>query len=158
MAVTKIRKVSSWTLLASIGISLIVVLIFFFGGSHMEGENKVYEFIGLLLSWTYILFIVCVIAALYFALMGIINAFKHDKKSALMSMGGFALLVIVLLISYAIGDTTKMANLNIDSAKFNTPHWLKISDMFLYSIYTMFTLVVVAIIWGTVRKTLAGKH
>ena len=59
MAVTKIRKVSSSTLLALSVISVIIFAVFFFGGAEVDAKgNKDYAYTGLLLFWTYALFLV----------------------------------------------------------------------------------------------------
>ena len=51
MAVTKIRKMSSWTLLIVSLISIVVLGMFFFGGITNPGEEmKEYVYTGLLLE------------------------------------------------------------------------------------------------------------
>lgn len=69
MAVTQIRKVSSYTLLISALVSLVVFALFFMGGSEMvtkgTTEYKVYAFTDLLLYWSYILFGATCIATIF---------------------------------------------------------------------------------------------
>ncbi|PVZ13405.1 hypothetical protein [Porphyromonas loveana] len=154
MAVTKIRKVSSWTLISIVVISVIVVLAFFFGGSHVEGERTIYHQTGLLLTWSYILFGAAVLAALFFSFGSFAKGFKNNPKKAMMSLASFILLAVVLLIGYAAGSEEAMTSLNADSARYNTPGWLKVTDMWLYTIYTLGTLVILATVWGAARKSL----
>ena len=154
MAVTKIRKVSSWTLISIVTISVIVVLAFFFGGNHVEGERTIYHQTGLLLTWSYILFGAAVLATLFFSLGSFAKGFKNNPRRAMMSLASFILLVLVLLIGYAAGSTEAMISLNADSAQYNTPGWLKVTDMWLYTIYTLGILVILATIWGAARKSL----
>ena len=134
MAVTKIRKVSSWTLISIVTISVIVVLAFFFGGNHVEGERTIYHQTGLLLTWSYILFGAAVLATLFFSLGSFAKGFKNNPRRA--------------------GSTEAMISLNADSAQYNTPGWLKVTDMWLYTIYTLGILVILATIWGAARKSL----
>ena len=61
---------------------------------------------------------------------------------------------MILGITYAIGDGTPMA-VNEDSAQYNTPGWLKIIDMCIYTTYTLVALIIVGVIWGGIRKRLA---
>ncbi len=152
MAVTQIRKVSSWTLLITVILSIIVVLTFFLGGSHMEDKLKVYEFTGLLLSWTYILFFLTIIVTIFFALVGLLKSFKTDRKKAITSIGAAILIVVLLLITYAIGNGEALANLSADFQKYNVSSWLKTTDMWLYTTYILAVLVMVGILWGSVRK------
>lgn len=154
MAVTKIRKVSSLTLLIAVIISIAVVLMFFFGGFHKEGELRVYENTGLLLSWAYVLFGLTIVVTLIFALGGLLRSFQTNAKKALMSVGSAILLLVLLLITYAIGDGTVLQNLSADFQEYNVPGWLKTADMYLYTIYVMAVLIVVGIVWGSVRKAI----
>ncbi|GAD06260.1 hypothetical protein HQ45_02210 [Porphyromonas crevioricanis] len=151
MAVTKIRKLSSWTLLAFMAISVVVLLAFFLGGSVMEGAHKIYNFTDGLLYWTYAIFFITAIAAIIFALTGLIKSFQTNAKKALLSVGSVVLLAVVMIISYAIGGTNPL-ELNSDSAVYNTPEMLKLTDMWLFTIYIMGALVLLSIVWGAVRK------
>lgn len=157
MAVTKIRKISSWTLTASVIVGVIVVLAFFFGGSEAVGTYKSYKLTDLLLYWTYFMFIITVVVALAFAISGFFKAFKYNKKGAMISLSSVVLLVVVLAVTYAFGDSTPIQNLNQDSAKYNTAGWLKMSDMWLYTTYALGTLVILAIVWGAIRKSIQKK-
>ena len=67
MAVTKIRKMSSWTLLIVSLISIVVLGMFFGGGITNQGEEmKEYVYTGLLLNWTSALFFVTIICMVLF--------------------------------------------------------------------------------------------
>ena len=154
MAVTKIRKVSSWTLISIVVISVIVVLAFFIGGSHVEGELTYYHQTGLLLTWSYILFGAALLVALFFALGSFSKGFKANPKKALLSLGSVVLLAVILLVSYSAGSGEPLSTLNADSAQYNTLGWLKVTDMWLYTIYTLGILVILATVWGAARKSL----
>jgi magnesium-transporting ATPase (P-type) len=156
MAVTKIRKISSWTLLVTFLIS-IVVLGMFFGGGVVDpsAENKEYVYTGLLLDWTYIVFAVTIICMALLALWQFASVLKTNPKSALMSFVVIALFVIVLLITYSMGDGTPLVGLNADSQSYNVPFWLKVTDMWIQSSIVLFALIVVALIAGSVKKLLS---
>lgn len=65
MAVTKIRKISSWTLLVLIVVSVAVCLAFFVGGVELDASgNKVYANTDLVLYWGYALVALTLIATL----------------------------------------------------------------------------------------------
>ena len=68
MAVTKIRKISSWTLLISSIISIIVLGMFYAGGVvDPAAEMKEPIYTGLLINWTSVLFFVTIISTMLFA-------------------------------------------------------------------------------------------
>ncbi|MDO4673085.1 hypothetical protein [Falsiporphyromonas endometrii] len=156
MAVSKIRKVSSWTLMALVGISIVVLLLFFLGGYTMEGSMKIYNNTDILLYWTYAIFFITAIVAVAFSVSGLIRSFQTNAKKATVSVVSVLLLVAVFGISYAVGSTAKLP-LNADAAVYNNDVTLKLADMWLYTIYTMFVLVIIALIWGAIRKNLLKK-
>jgi heme/copper-type cytochrome/quinol oxidase subunit 2 len=153
MAVTKIRKISSWTLLVCFILS-IVVLGLFFGGGVVDpaAENKDYVNTNLLLNWTYLMFVITLVVMLAFAVVKFIAGLKTNPKSALRSFVVLILFAILLIVTYSMGDATPIKSLNADSQTYNIPFWLKVTDMWLYSSVVLFALIVLAIIWGQIRK------
>lgn len=153
MAVTKIRKISSWTLLIISLISLVVLGMFFGGGViDSSAENKEYVYTGLLLNWTYIVFAVTIVCMVIFALWQFISILKTNPKSALMSFVVIALFAIVLIVTYSIGDGTPLVGLNADSQSYNIPFWLKVTDMWIQSSIVLFVLIILALIGGSVKR------
>ena len=157
MAVTKIRKISSWTLLIC-SIITILVLGMFFGGGVVDSsaDNKEYVYTGLLLDWTYVIFIVTIVCMVFFAIWQFVSILKSNPKSALMSLGVVGLFVIMLIITYSIGDSTPLTGLNTDSQKYNVAFWLKATDMWIQSSIVLFALIILAVLGGSVKRML-GK-
>jgi len=155
MAVTKIHKVSSYTLLALSAISILIFILFFAGGSELDAKNnKVYEYTGALLYWTYALFLVTISATLIFACKNFASSFQSNSRGALVSIGGLVAFLALLAITYAIGSGEPIKGLNEASQSYNTSGWLKVTDMWLYSIYVLFVLTIGAAIWGGISKAL----
>ena len=68
MAVTKIRKISSWTLLICSIISIVVLGMFYAGGVvDPAAENKEPINTGLLIDWTSALFFATIVSTVLFA-------------------------------------------------------------------------------------------
>lgn len=156
MAVTKIRKVSSWTLLISSIISVVALIMFYTGGvvdPAAEMQEPVYT--GLLLNWTYVLFGLTIASTVVLAAWQFLGSLKHDAKSAMMSLLVLVLFVALLGITYTLGDATPLTGLNADSQAYNTTGWLKVTDMWLYSTYALIALIILAVVWGTIRKILS---
>ncbi len=159
MAVTTIRKVSSYTLSALMLISLIIFALFFFGGTEQvtttgTAEYLSYKLTDPLLFWSYILLAVAALAAVVFALKGFIDTFSRDSKAGMMSLAGVGAFAALLLITYFAGDSTPIAGLNAAAQKFNTPGWLQTTDMWLYSSYILLVLCVIAAVFGATKKVL----
>ena len=157
MAVTKIRKMSSWTLLIVSLISIVVLGMFFGGGITNPGEEmKEYVYTGLLLNWTSALFFVTIISTMLFAVWQFLTLLKTNAKSAIMSLVVLVCFVAVLFITYTMGDATPLTGLNADSQVYNTPGWLKITDMWIMSTIVLLVLIVACVVWGSVKRIM-GK-
>lgn len=156
MAVTKIRKVSSWTLLISSIISIVALIMFYTGGVvDPAAEMKEPVYTGLLLNWTYVLFGLTIASTIVLAAWQFLGSLKNDAKSALMSLLVLVLFVALLGITYTLGDATPLTGLNADSQAYNTTGWLKITDMWIYSTYALIALIILAVVWGTIRRILS---
>lgn len=153
MAVTKIRKISSWTLLITSIITVVVLGIFYFGGVvDPTSDPKEPIYTDLLLYWGYIIFALATICTLGFALLQFASSLKEDPKGAIVGVGAIVSFFVLLVITYSIGNDTPLSLINDDSAKFNTSGWLKITDMWLYSTYVLIGLIILAVIAGSVRR------
>ena len=154
MAVTGIRKTSSYTFLALVAISVIVFALFLFGGSELDmKDNKVYAYTDVLIYWTYALGILSVVTVLFFVVKDFIAELAASPSAALKKIAGPIALIVLLLVTYAIGDTTPL-RLNEEAQRFNAPFWLKFSDMWIYSVYVLLFLTIVAAIAGAVKSAL----
>ena len=156
MAVTGIRKISSWTFIAVCLLSLVTLGLFFFGGlDEPLNKQKNPTFTNELLLWIYLLLALCSISMLLFGITQFANKFKTNTKASLMTLGVFVGFALLLIISYSIGDGTPLAGLNKEAQKFNIESWLKITDMWLYGMYILLGLSICGIAWGSIRKAMA---
>lgn len=154
MAVTGIRKTSSTTFLVLAGISLVVFAVFLFGGHEFDAkENKVYAFTDLLLYWVYALGIITVVTVLGFVLKDFFAKLAANPGEALKSVAGVLALIALLVVTYLIGDDTPL-KLNEEAQKFNSPGWLKVSDMWIYSTYVLLVATTGAAILGSIKSAL----
>ena len=160
MAVSKIRKISSWTMIVVTVISLALFALFFFGGvgeplgANGDQKNPVYT--GELLIWCYTLLGLCVTGMFLFGIFQFGSKFKSNPKSALMGLGVLVAFAILLVIAYSMGDGTLLTtHLNSESEKYNTVFWLKTTDTWLYSMYILMLLCIVAMGWGSIKKILS---
>ncbi|MDR2389994.1 MAG: hypothetical protein LBD89_09475 [Tannerellaceae bacterium] len=133
---------------------LVLIGLFFFGGDN-EPYNGQWnpKYADTLLYWMYTLFGITLVATLFFAFVQFANNFRTDSKKALVGLAVIALFVILLFTTYSIGDGTPMSALaKPDVEAYNTPVWLKLTDMFLYSIYIMAGLTILGIIIGSIKR------
>ncbi|MDR2137982.1 MAG: hypothetical protein LBP50_00255 [Tannerella sp.] len=153
MAVTKIRRISSWTLWVVTLVSVVVLGLFYLGGVvDPNAEQKAPVNTDLLLYWCYIIFVITIIALVVLGLFQFVSTVRTKPKSALASFGVLILFAALLGLTYSMGDGTALSGINEDSAQFNTPFWLKVSDMWIYSMFILLAICVLAMISGTVMK------
>ena len=155
MAVTKIRKMSSWTLLIVSIISLVVLGMFYAGGvvdPSVEMKEPIYT--GLLINWTSVLFFVTIISTILFAVWQFITLLQTNAKSAITSLIVIVVFAAILFITYSMGDATPLGGMNADSQKYNIPLWLKVTDMWIMSTVVLMVLIVAAVVWGSVKRML----
>ncbi len=156
MAVTKIRKLSSWTVLIISLITVVVVGIFFGGGVvDPAAEVKDYVYTELLLNWTYLVFFLTIIALVVLGVWQYASVLKTNPKSAVMSLVVLVLFALLLIVTYSIGDGTPLTTLNADSQTYNTSFWLKCTDMWIQSTIVLFLLIIAAIAWGTIKRIMS---
>ena len=157
MAVTKIRRISSWTLILVSILGLAVMALFYFGGEEppLNGEWKYPTYTGEVLIWSYFLLGICALSMLFFGLAQFALKFKTNAKSSLMGLGVIIGFILLLFITYSIGDATPLAGINADSQVFNVEGWLKITDMWIYTMYILIGLAIIAIVWGAVKKAIS---
>ena len=79
---------------------------------------------------------------------------KDNPGTALKSLIGVIVLVAVVVIAWAMGSEEPLNIPGYDGTD-NVPFWLKITDMFLYSIYILFAATVLAIIFSSIKKKLS---
>ena len=156
MAVTRIRRISKWTLYVASAISGVILALFYFGGlGEPYGvdafKNPLYT--GELLIWSYILLVLCAAGMLLFGIVQFGSKIVTNPKAGLMSLAVFAVFFILLVVAYGLGDGTLLTiRLNDETQKFNTEFWLKVTDMWLYATYILSALSILAILWGSIRK------
>jgi len=159
MAVSKIRKISSWTMITMTLISLVLFGLFFFGGvGEPYGDNKFKNpnYTGELLVWSYILLALCAVGLLLFGIVQFGSKFKSNPKTAIITLGIYIAFGILLFIAYSMGDGALLTTLrNAESQAYNTSFWLKTTDMWLYSMYILSGLCICAMLWGSIKKILS---
>lgn len=156
MSVTKIRKASSTSLLVLAILTVIVICLFFFGGV-VDPTAKIPEPVhtDTLFYLMYLALAVTLLAMVCFAVVGIASSLGDPKrrKAAIGGILALVAFVALLFITYAIGGTDKLA-LSVDFQKYNTDFFLKFTDMWLYSIYLVLGVNIVALVVFAIKGSL----
>ncbi|MBE6288262.1 MAG: hypothetical protein E7099_08795 [Mediterranea massiliensis] len=155
-------KISYYVLYAMFAVIVAVIALFFMGGDA-QGEAVI---AGLdpaiwqpaqtdaMLFLMYALVAFAIIATLVGVLAQFATAFKDSPVNALKSLVGIILLVVVLLVSWSIGSEETLTIPGYDGTQ-NEPFWLKLSDMFIYTIYILIVGTVLSMLFGVIKKKLS---
>ena len=151
-------RASYYALYAMFAIILIVLCLFFLGGdatgdaviAGVDPEMWQPAQTDALLYLMYALFGIAIAATILGAIFQFGAALKDNPANAIKSLLGLVLLVV----AWSMGDGTPM-QIQGYSGTDNVPFWLKITDMFLYSIYILLFVTVVAIIVSGIKKKLS---
>ena len=147
-------RISYYILYALFAIILIVLGLYYFGGEMdspivPELSNPantealiflMYALLGLTVAATVIAFLAQFVASL-----------KENPVSAIKSLAGVVFLVIVLIVSWVLGSDTHLVLPGYDGTD-NVLCWLKLTDMFIYSIYFLLFVTVASIFGSSIKK------
>lgn len=136
----KSSSLSRWVLWACMFLSLVVF--------------AVYKTDGLLI-WLYILLLVTLISVVCFSVVQSLERWKVDKRSMVRPLVGMLSLILLLGVSYGLGSGVPLPISGYDGTE-NTYCLLKITDMWMYSIYVLLAVcllsVIVGIVWSYIKK------
>ena len=155
----RIQKVSGTVLYVMLAITLVILGMFFFGGETPLDQRLVADTAmeepaqtDALIYWMYILFGIAVIITIAAAIYQFVTGFIDSPMTAIKSLLGLILIIVVLVISWAMGSDQPLVMPGYDGAE-NVPFWLKLTDMFLYTIYIMLGAMILLIFgFGIAKK------
>lgn len=150
-------RISYYALYAMFAIILIVLGLFYFGGESatpLVPEMSDPAQTDALLYLMYGLFAVAIIVTVIAFVFQFGTALKDNPKGAVKSLAGILALVVVMIISWSMGSDKPLVLPGYEGEE-NVPFWLKLTDMFLYTIYFLFAVTVLAIIGSSIKKKLS---
>ena len=146
MAVKKIRKISSTVLivLALIGVVAFGMTVF---GGYIDPNAEYPEptYTNVLLYTVYGMTAFAVLAMVVFGIIGFAQSFKTNPKAALGGLGALVGLIVLMVITYFVGSDAPL-RVGVDAQQFNTPSWLKLADMCMFTIYALIVINVLALV------------
>ncbi len=150
----KIQKVSGSVLYVILAITIIVAGLFFFGGEDPnplvpDMSQPVYT--DSLIYWMYVLLGITIVITLAAAVYQFVMNFIDSPKAAIKSLASIIVLVGLLIVTWAAGSDQALVMPGYDGAE-NVPFWLKLTDMFLYTIYIMMAVLILLILGFGISK------
>ena len=155
-------KVSYYVLYVMFAAILVVLGMFYFGGDAqgdsvlMNVDSEMWQpaQTDALIYLMYGLFGLAVIATLAAFLFQFGTALKDNPGKALKSLIGVIILAVVVIVAWVMGSGEPLNIPGYDGSD-NVPFWLKITDMFLYTIYILLAATVLSMIFSSIKKKLS---
>ncbi len=151
------KKISSIVLWVSIAISVVLAIMFFVGGDEPAtlstgGETTTPVWTDQLMYWVYAIVLIGVALLVIFAIKTLITMFQTDAKAATKSLCTVLAFVALMVVCYVMSPSTEFSRIvNGETQTFSEVE-MKMTDMWLYSIYTLVALTVVLVVGFGVKK------
>ncbi|MDR3118892.1 MAG: hypothetical protein LBU44_05670 [Mediterranea sp.] len=150
-------RVSYYVLYAIFAVVFVVLGLFYLGGEMSaplvpDMANPAYTDTLLYLMYGLFGFTVVVTVIAFVAQFGI--TLKDNPVAALKSLLGVVLLAVVLIVAWVAGSEEALVLTGYDGTE-NVPFWLKLTDMFLFTLYFMTAVCILAMIGSSIKKALS---
>ena len=134
-------KVSYYVFYVCIAVILVVLAMFYCVGYDVTNAAGLTEPTNTpaLMYLMYGMFFLCVAVTVIAAAAQFGAALKDNPGNALKSLLGFVFLIALLVIAWAMGSGEPLVIPGYDGTE-NVPFWLKLTDMFLYTIYILLSV------------------
>ena len=137
-----------------LGITLVIALLYYFGGEiDPTDERPEPVYTDILLYWIYAILSFCIIVTAIFTIRKFLIRLKSSPRKAIRFIFMPVILAIVMTIAWSLGDGTPLQILRYEG-KENIYFWLKVTDMFLYTIYFLLGMGILSVIYYNVKKAL----
>jgi hypothetical protein len=144
---TKISTYLSYVLYLLLAATLVYAGLFYFGGEVQDATLPTPLYTETFLNWGKILLVAAAAIAILFE---IVNMILHPK-AAIRSLVSIALLGVVVLVAYSMGDGTPLQMVGYKGSD-NVPSMLILGDTFLYTTYILIGGALVSILFSEVSR------
>ncbi|MEA4983468.1 MAG: hypothetical protein VB066_12225 [Paludibacter sp.] len=106
-----------------------------------------------ILYWSYILFGVAIFVTVLMAIIQFVKSMKLNPGAALKSLIPIVIFAAIFVVSYIVGSGEKMNIIGYEGTQ-NEGIWAQITDMFLYTSYTLMVVLVLTIFGARIYTSL----
>lgn len=144
---TKLSTYLSYVLYLLLAATLVFAGFFYFGGEVQDAAQTTPLYTETFLNWGKILLMAAAAIAILFE---IVNLILHPK-AAIRSLISIALLGVIVLVAYSMGDGTPLQLVGYKGPD-NVPSMLILGDTFLYTTYILIGGALVSILFTEVSR------
>ncbi|MBQ8442921.1 MAG: hypothetical protein IJX29_06140 [Bacteroides sp.] len=137
--------ISYYILYALFALIAVVLALFFGVGYNIENAAGLVEpqYTDALLYLKYALVAITIILAVGAGLVQFCASLKDDPKGAIKTVIALILVIGLVVVCYGMGSTESVM---VNGEPYNDAMWLKVTDMFLYSMYALGVIATIATI------------
>jgi hypothetical protein len=144
---TKLSKILSIVLFVLFAITGVFAALFYFGGEVEGAAHPTPNYTEAFLNWG----IALVIGTAAIVLLSEIIKLVIYPKNAIRSLITIAGLGLMIFVAYSLGDATPLKLPGYEGAD-NVPSMLLMTDTFLYTMYFLFGLAIVSIVYTEISR------
>lgn len=154
-------KTAKFLGLSLVVLSFVLLLAFFLtlgqGGESLTSASGEPIHVPLLtdtiIYWGYLLFGLAILVAVGVALLNFIKSLIANPASAIKSIIPVVLFLGIFVVAYFMGSGERMSIIGYEGTQ-NEGMWAQISDMFIYTFYTLFVVLIVTIFGARIYSAL----
>jgi len=143
----KIAKYSNYVLYLLFAITLVYVVMFYFGDVNEDSAYPHPVATDSFLNWANILFWVAIAITLGFELYHIVM----NPKSAVRTLISLAIIAVIVLVAYGLSDDTPLKIVGYQGSD-NVPSMLTMAGTMLYTMYILFAVTIVVILYSELSR------
>ena len=144
-----VGRISSLVLWACMVITLGVFAFFYWGASTHKDELDAAIETSFALSWMYGILALNTVVVCSFSFVRFFIRWKDNPKSIISPLIWMGVLTALFLGGYLLGDGTPLAISGYEGGE-NTYTWLKLTDMWIYVLYVLIGLTIIALLTGII--------
>lgn len=154
----KIQNVSACVLYVILATIFVVLCFFFFGGETSVEQRLVADTsipepaqTDVLIYLIYALLATTLLVTVISIIYHFGQSFADSPRTALKTLTGVAVLIALMAVSWFMGSDKPLIIPGYDGSE-NVSFWLKIADMFLYTIYIQLAAIILLILGFGINK------
>lgn len=132
-------------------VSVVLVILMYVGpGEEIVNEASgdalmVPNFTDALIYWTYALLIATAAVAIGFALVKFVKNLIANPKGSIKTIVTLVAFVLIFVVAWNLGSPDKITIFGYEGNQ-NEGFWAQLTDMIIYATYTLFALIILAIV------------
>jgi len=144
-------RITSIIAIALLAVSVVLVALVYVGPSGAEIENAGGDILSIpvytdgLLYWAYALLVTTALVTIVFAITKFVKNLINNPKGSIKTLVFIGAFALIFIVSWCLGSPEEMSILGYEGDQ-NFGTWIQLTDMLIYTCYTLLALVILTIV------------